>query len=130
MHYKELVRTLTVVVNNLHSSILQPLSTYHTQHLACLYPHLDLLMYPLYLRICILLGLLQREKMTGQCQKYRMAAKAITLFRNDNFAPTFIQRVIGNSLRLYTLLGGKGAWRFALKASLQKPPRKSKKSEV
>lgn len=117
MYYKEMVRTMTVAVNNLHSSILQPLSTYHSQHLASLYPHLDLLMYPLYLRICILLGRLQREKMTGKCGKYKMAAKAITIFRNDNFAPTFSQRLTGHFLRIYTLLGGKGAWRFALKQS-------------
>lgn len=117
MYYKEMVRTMTVAVNNLHSSILQPLSTYHSQHLASLYPHLDLLMYPFYLRICILLGILQREKMTGKCGKYKMAAKAITIFRNDNFAPTFSQRLTGHFLRIYTLLGGKGAWRFALKQS-------------
>lgn len=117
MYYKEMVRTMTVAVNNLHSSILQPLSTYHSQHLACLYPHLDLLMYPFYLRICILLGILQREKMTGKCGKYKMAAKAITIFRNDNFAPTFSQRLTGHFLRIYTLLGGKGAWRFALAQS-------------
>ena len=117
MYYKEMVRTMTVAVNNLHSSILQPLSTYHSQHLACLYPHLDLLMYPFYLRICILLGILQREKMTGKCGKYKMAAKAITIFRNDNFAPTFSQRLTGHFMRIYTLLGGKGAWRFALAQS-------------
>lgn len=117
MYYKEMVRTMTVAVNNLHSSILQPLSTYHSQHLASLYPHLDLLMYPFYLRICILLGILQREKMTGKCGKYKMAAKAITIFRNDNFAPTFSQRLTGHFMRIYTLLGGKGAWRFALKQS-------------
>lgn len=117
MYYKEMVRTMTVAVNNLHSSILQPLSTYHSQHLACLYPHLDQLMYPFYLRICILLGILQREKMTGKCGKYQMAAKAITIFRNDNFAPTFSQRLTGHFMRIYTLLGGKGAWRFALKQS-------------
>lgn len=124
MHYKELVRTMTVVINNLHSSILQPLSTYHSQHLACLYPHLDLLMYPLYLRICILLGRLQREKLTGKCAKYKMAAKAVTIFRNSNFTPTFAQRMTGNCLRIYTLLGGKGAWRFALKESLKKQPKR------
>ena len=117
MYYKEMVRTMTVAVNNLHSSILQPLSTYHSQHLASLYPHLDLLMYPFYLRICILLGILQREKMTGKCGKYKMAAKAITIFRNDNFAPTFSQRLTGHFMRIYTLLGGKGAWRFALAQS-------------
>lgn len=124
MHYKELIRTMTVVINNLHSSILQPLSTYHSQHLACLYPHLDLLMYPLYLRICILLGRLQREKLTGKCAKYKMAAKAVTIFRNSNFTPTFAQCMTGNCLRIYTLLGGKGAWRFALKESLKKQPKR------
>ena len=130
VNYKQLLRTLTAAVNNLQSSIIQPLSTYHTQHLACLYPHLDLLMYPLYLRISILLGRLQREKITGQCQKYKMAAKAVTIFRNDNFAPTFMQRMIGNSLRIYTLLGGKGAWRIALKESLRKQPRHKRKRNI
>ena len=123
MHYKELVRTMTVAINHLNSSILQPLSVYHSQHLASLYPHLDLLMYPLYLRLSILLGRLQREKMTGKCKKYRMAAKALTLFIDDHFTPTFAQRMTGNLLRIYTLLGGKGAWRFALKESLRKQPR-------
>lgn len=130
VNYKQLLRTMTAVVNSLHSSIIQPLSTYHTQHLACLYPHLDLLMYPLYLHISILLGRLQREKITGQCKKYKMAAKAVTIFRNDNFAPTFIQRMIGNSLRIYTLLGGKGAWRIALKESLRKQPRHKRKRNI
>lgn len=114
MNYKALIRTLTAAINDLQSSILQPLSTYHAQHLACLYPHLDLLMYPLYLRTSILLGKLQNEKLTGKCKKYKMAAKAVTLFRNDNFNPTFSQKCFGNLLRIYTMLGGRGAWRIAL----------------
>ena len=123
-NYKELKRTLTIAINDLQSSILQPLSTYHAQHLASLYPHLDLLMYPLYLRTSILLGLLQNEKMTGKCKKYKMAAKALTIFRADNFNPTFSQKCMGNLLRIYTMLGGRGAWRVALKASLTKSARK------
>ncbi|MBO4674016.1 MAG: glycosyltransferase family 2 protein [Bacteroidaceae bacterium] len=114
MNYKYYIKTLTAVINDLQSSILQPLSTYHAQHLACLYPHLDLLMYPLYLRTSILLGKLQNEKLTGKCKKYKMAAKALTLFRKDNFNPTFTQRCFGNLLRIYTMLGGRGAWRYAL----------------
>lgn len=114
MNYKYLIRTLTAVINDLQSSILQPLSTYHAQHLACLYPHLDLLMYPLYLRTSILLGQLQNEKLTGKCKRHKMAAKAVTIFRKDNFNPTFSQKMFGNMLRFYTMLGGRGAWRLAL----------------
>ena len=112
--YKQLTRTLSVVLSNLNSTILQPLSSYHAQHLNCIYPHLDLMIYPLYLRTSILLGKLQNEKMTGKCKKYKMASKSLTIFRNDNFQPTFGQKVIGNMLRLYTKFGGNGAWRLAL----------------
>lgn len=115
--YKQLIRTLTVAVNNLQSSILQPLSSYHAQHLGCVFPHLDRLMYPLYLRTCILLGHLQNEKMTGKCKKYKMASKALTIFTNDNFAPTSTQRTAGHILRIYTMLGGRGAWKLALAIS-------------
>ena len=116
-NYKQLNRTLTAVYNNLHSSILQPLSTYHAQHLANLYPHLDLLIFPLYLRCSILLGHLRREKMTGKCKKYKMASKALTVFMHENFQPTFSEKCIGNLITLYTQLGGKGAWRVALAIS-------------
>ena len=126
-NYKELTRTLTIAINDLQSSILQPLSTYHAQHLASLYPHLDLLMYPLYLRTSILLGQLQNEKMTGKCKKYKMAAKSLTIFRADNFSPTLSQKFIANMLRFYTMLGGRGAWRVALKLSLTKAARKATK---
>lgn len=120
MNYKLLIRTLTAAVNDLNSSILQPLSHYHAQHLACLYPHLDLLMYALYLRANILLGHLQNEKMTGKCKKFKMASKALTIFINDNFAPTASQKFKANCLRIYTMLGGRGAWRFALKWASEK----------
>ena len=123
-NYKEFIRALTAAINDLQSSILQPLSHYHAQHLACLYPHLDLLMYPLYLRTCILLGHLQREKMTGKCGKFKMASKALTIFMKDNFAPTFGQKMVGNCLRLYTLMGGKNAWKIALRIVLDKSSRK------
>lgn len=123
-NYKQLIRTLLVAVNNLQSSILQPLSHYHAQHLTCLYPHLDLLMYPLYLRTCILLGNMQNEKMTGKCKKYKMASKALTIFRKDHFNPTFSQKVVGNLLRFYTMLGGRGAWRLALRISQSKKSRR------
>ena len=124
MNYKQFIRTLTVAVNNLQSSILQPLSHYHAQHLACLYPHLDLLMYALYLRANILLGHLQHEKMTGKCGKYKMASKALTIFVNDNFAPTPSQKFNANLLRIYTMLGGRGAWRFALKSASKRVSRR------
>ena len=120
MNYKLYIRTLTVTVNNLQSSILQPLSRYHAQHLSCLYPHLDLLMYPLYLRTCILLGHTEREKLTGKCHKFKMASKALMVFKNDIFHPTFSQKLMGNILRFYTMLGGRGAWRVALKVSQRK----------
>lgn len=123
-NYKALIRTLTAAINDLQSSILQPLSHYHAQHLACLYPHLDLLMYPLYLRTCILLGHLQNEKITGKCEKFKMAAKALTIFKKDNFNPTPSQRFTGNCLRIYTMLGGRGAWRIALKIALNKSTRR------
>lgn len=123
-HYKELIRSLTVVVNDLHSSILQPLSRYHAQHLGCLYPHIDLLMYPLYLHISILLGHMQREKITGKCGTYKMAAKALTFFRKNNFHPTFRQKCIANFLRIYTMLGGRGAWRMALNSAMSKKARR------
>lgn len=123
-NYKQLIRTQTAAINDLQSSILQPLSHYHAQHLACLYPHLNLLMYPLYLRTCILLGHMQNEKMTGKCLEFKMASKALTIFRNDNFTPTFSQKVVGNSLRIYTMLGGKNAWKIALKISQDKSSRR------
>ena len=115
--YKQLIRTLTAAVNNLQSSILQPLSHYHAQHLGCIFPHLDRLNYSLYLRTCILLGQMQNEKMTGKCKKYKMASKALTIFKNDNFAPNSTHRVAGNMLRIYTMLGGRGAWKLALAIS-------------
>lgn len=124
MHYKELIRTLTAVMTDLHSSILQPLSHYHAQHLSCLYPHLDLLIYPLYLRANILLGLLQREKMNGRCKKYKMASKALTVFIGDNFTPTFSQRCAANWLRFCTMMGSKTAWKAALQVSLSKSARR------
>lgn len=127
-NYKQFIRTLTTVVTNLQSSILQPLSTHHAQHLACLYPHLDLLMYPLYLRTSILLGKMQNERITGKCKRYKMASKAITIFRRGNFTPTFSQRMMGEFLRIYTMFGGRGAWRMALNHSLKKSGRKTQKS--
>lgn len=123
-NYKELIRTLTTVVTNMQSSILQPLSHYHAQHLACLYPHLDLLMYPLYLRTSILLGKMQNERLTGKCKRFKMASKAVTIFRRGNFTPTFPQRCMGEFLRIYTMLGGRGAWRMALNYSMKKAARK------
>lgn len=116
-NYKELIRTLTVVISNLNSSILQPLSTYHAQHLDCLYPHLDLLMHPLYLRTSILLGHLRNEKMTGKSKKYKMASKTLTVFMNDNFHPTSSEKFLGKVLYFYTRWGGKGAWKWALASS-------------
>lgn len=112
--YKQLIRTLTVAVSHLNSSILQPLSSRHAQCLSCLYPHLDSLHYPLYLRVCILLGKMQNEKMLGKSRDHKMAVKSLTIFLHDHFRPTFTQRCIGNALRLYTQLGGRGAWRMAL----------------
>ncbi|MBR1666949.1 MAG: glycosyltransferase family 2 protein [Bacteroidaceae bacterium] len=127
MNYKEIIRTLTIIIAHLQSSILQPLSTYHAQHLDCLYPHLDLLMYPLYLRTCILLGKIQNEQFRGKSRNYKMASKALTIFRNDNFQTTFSQRLTGGLMRLYTMLGGRGAWRWALSISQSKRSRKVKK---
>jgi len=114
MNYKLLIRTLTVAINDLQSSILQPLSVHHAQNLTCIHPHLDRLIYPLYLRAMILLGKMQNEKMTGKCKKYKMASKALTIFLDDNFHPTFSEKLLANTLRLYTRWGGRGAWKIAL----------------
>ena len=116
-NYKVLIRTLAVALTDLNSSILQPLSTYHAQHLNCIYPHLDQLFYPLYLRTAIVLGQVQREKMMGKGKNYKLAAKAIKIFRNDHFHPTSSQKRVANILRLYTKYGGRGAWRIALAIS-------------
>ena len=124
LNYKHFIRTLTAAINDLQSSILQPLSHYHAQHLPCLYPHLDLLIYPLYLRICILLGYMQNEKMSGKSTKFKLAAKALTIFIKDNFALTANQKFAGNCLRLYTMMGGKNAWKIALKIVQDKSARK------
>lgn len=115
--YKQLIRTLSVVLSSLQSSILQPLSSYHKQHLSCLYPHLDSLVFPLYLRTSILLGKMEQERLTGKSKRYKMAAKALTIFRNDNFQVTSNEKFIGNCLRLYTKWGGRGAWKLALAIS-------------
>ena len=116
-NYKALVRTLTVALADLHSSILQPLSTYHAQHLNCIYPHLDQLLYPLYLRTNILLGKVQREKMIGKSKNYKLASKTIKIFRNDHFRPSSGQKRVANLLRFYTKYGGRSAWRIALAIS-------------
>lgn len=126
LNYKYFVRTLTAAINDLQSSILQPLSHYHAQHLSCLYPHLDLLMFPLYLRTSILLGHMQHEKMRGKSNAYKLAVKSMTLFRKDNFTPSTSQKMIGNCLRIYTMLGGKNAWRIALRIALDKSSRRKK----
>jgi hypothetical protein len=125
LNYKNFNRTLMAAINDLQSSILQPLSHYHAQHLSCLYPHLDLLMYPLYLRTSILLGHMQREKSRGKSNNYKLAVKSLTLFRKDNFNPTASQKFIGNLLRFYTMLGGKDAWKIALRIALDKSSRKA-----
>ena len=125
LNYKNFNRTLMAAINDLQSSILQPLSHYHAQHLSCLYPHLDLLMYPLYLRTSILLGHMQREKSMGKSNNYKLAVKSLTLFRKDNFNPTASQKFIGNLLRFYTMLGGKDAWKIALRIALDKSSRKA-----
>ena len=125
VNYKYFVRSLTAAVNDLQSSILQPLSRYHAQNLSCLYPHLDLLMYPLYLRTSILLGYMQYEKMRGKSRSFKLAAKTLALFRKDNFSPTANQKFIGNCLRIYTMLGGKNAWKIALRIALDKSARKA-----
>ncbi|MCH5174600.1 MAG: glycosyltransferase family 2 protein [Prevotellaceae bacterium] len=113
-NYKALIRTLAVALTDLQSSILQPLSSYHAQHLNCIYPHLDQLIYPLYLRTNILLGKMQREKMTYKNKNYKLASKALKIFRNDHFHPTKSQKRVANLLRLYTKYGGRGTWRIAL----------------
>ena len=115
--YKQLIRTLSVVLSNLHSSILQPLSSYHSQHLNCIYPHLDSLEYPLYLRANILLGKVEQEKMTGKSKQHRLASKSFRIFLNDNFQMTRNQKWVGNLLRLYSKWGGRGAWKLALAIS-------------
>lgn len=125
LNYKNFNRTLMAAINDLQSSILQPLSHYHAQHLSCLYPHLDLLMYPLYLRTSILLGHMQREKSRGKSNDYKLAVKSLTLFRKDNFNPTASQKFIGNCLRIYTMLGGTNAWKIALRIALDKSSRKA-----
>lgn len=124
--YKQLIRTLTAALNSLQSSILQPLSVYHAQHLGCIYPHLDLLMYPLYLRASILQGKMRNEQLTGKCKKYKMAPKYLRIFLHDHFQPTFTQRCVARLLSLYTLLGGRGAWRIALQVSQMKKVRKKR----
>lgn len=122
--YKQLIRTLTAALNSLQSSILQPLSAYHAQHLDCIYPHLDLLMYPLYLRTSILEGKMRNERLTGRSEKYKMAPKYLKIFLHDHFQPTFSQRLVARTLGLYTALGGRGAWRIALRASQIRVKRK------
>lgn len=116
-NYKQLIRTLTVAVNNVNSSILQPLSSYHAQHLNCLYPHIDQLMLPLYYRTGILLGKVLNENLFANKKRYRMAANSITVFRHENFHPTLWQRITCNLLIFYTHLGGRGAWKLALALS-------------
>lgn len=113
-NYKALIRTLMAVCNSLNSSILQPLSVYHAQHLGNLYPHLDLLFFPLYMRCNILRGHLLNERITGRCDKFKMATKALSVFMHENFQPTLYERFVGNLLCAYTMLGGRGAWRIAL----------------
>ena len=113
-NYKPLIRTLSVALSELNSSILQPLSHYHAQHLSCLYPHLDHLVFPLYLRTCILLGHIQNEKMVRKTNKNKLAAKSMKVFLHDNFNPKRKQKLLGEILRIYTMLGGRGAWRIAL----------------
>ena len=124
VNYKFFIRTLTATINDLQSSILQPLSHYHAQHLSCLYPHLDLLMYPLYLRTCILQGILQNEKMKGKSPEFRLAVKALTFFKKENFSMKPNQKFVGNCLRIYTMLGGQNAWKYALKIAQGKAARK------
>ena len=125
--YKQLIRTLTAALNSLQSSILQPLSAYHAQHLDCIYPHLDLLMYPLYLRASILRGKMGNERLTGKCKKYKMAPKYLRIFLHDHFQPTFTQRCVASMLSFYTMLGGRGAWRVALKVSQMKTSKKKRR---
>ena len=48
-----------------------------------------------------------------------------TLFRKDNFTPTASQKMVGNCLRIYTMLGGKDAWKIALRIVLDKSSRKA-----
>ena len=128
-NYKALIRTLTVALADLHSSILQPLSTYHAQHLNCIYPHLDQLIYPLYLRTSILLGKMQREKIAGKSKNHKMAAKALKIFRNDNFHPTAAQKNTAAMLRTYTKYGGRGTWRIALAISQAEHKSKTNKAK-
>lgn len=112
--YKQLVSTLTVTINDLHSSILQPLSRYHAQNLACLYPNLERLIFPLYLRTCIMTGSMQNERIMRKNNKEKMAVRSLQVFRHDFFQPTLSQRIVGNIIRLYAAAGGRGAWRIAL----------------
>lgn len=113
-NYKPLIRTLTVAVNDLNSSILQPLSNHHAQHLNCLYPHIDQLMLPLYYRTGILLGKILHENLFSRTKRYKMAANALTIFRHESFQPTLWQRLTCNLLIFYTHMGGRGAWRLAM----------------
>lgn len=112
--YKQLVSTLTVAINDLHSSILQPLSRHHAQNLACLYPNLERLIFPLYLRTCVLIGHMQNERILRKNNKEKMAVRSLRVFLHDFFQPTLAQRILGNVIRLYTAVGGRGAWRIAL----------------
>ena len=52
--------------------------------------------------------------MANKKNKNKLAARSMKVFLYDNFAPTTKQRLLGNILRIYTMLGGKGAWRIAL----------------
>lgn len=113
-NYKQLTSTLTVAINDLHSSILQPLSRHHAQNLACLYPNLERLIFPLYLRTSILIGHMQKEKLFNKDLKEKMAVQSLRVFLHDFFQPTLAQRILGNVIRFYTSLGGRGSWRIAL----------------
>ncbi len=112
--YKQLISTLTVAINDLHSSILQPLSRHHAQNLACLYPNLERLAFPLYLRASILVGQMQKERLLHKNMKEKMAVQSLKVFIHDFFQPTPMQRLIGHAIRLYTAMGGRGSWRMAL----------------
>ena len=64
--------------------------------------------------------------MRGKSNAYKLAVKSMTLFRKDNFTPSTSQKMIGNCLRIYTMLGGKNAWRIALRIALDKSSRRKK----
>ncbi len=104
-NYKNVISTMTTVHNHLHSSILQPLSEYHAQHLSCLPENIESYLLPLYYQAGILLGTCLNKKTTIAAQ-----TDAINAFRKENFQPTLWQHIKCNWYTFLTHIGIKKMW--------------------